>query len=152
MGYTVAFDPGDTTGIAVWNADYQLEGMHQIPWDEIVEWWQEFLSDKTVDDVIIEEFVLFKSRALSQAGSKMKTSQAIGTIKTMAKLNDSPVTMQRSDILPAGIKMSGIKMPSAHSQSHQFCAYVHGFVFLHQKGKVESPLEREMREKREARK
>lgn len=152
MGYTVAFDPGDTTGIAVWDADYRLEGMYQIPWDGILEWWQERLDDKTIDDVVIEEYVLFKSRALSQAGSKMKTSQAIGSIKTLAQLAGAEVTEQRSDILPAGIKMSGIKMPSAHSQSHQFCAYVHGFVFLHQKGKVESPLEREMREKREARK
>lgn len=149
MGFVVAFDPGDTTGIAWFNDERQLAGFDQIPYDEVPQWWQSTMADKDLDAVVIEDFVLFSKRAKQQSGSRMKASQVIGMLKALAALKNAKVIMQPSSILPIGLKQAGLKMPHNHSETHKYAAYVHGFFYLHSIGEVESALQKEMRENRE---
>ena len=145
-GDIIAFDPGDTTGVAIFNEKGQLLGLNQLPLEGdkgLIKWSARY--ERPVGVIIFETWVTFRQKAQAQTGSKQKAAQAIGAIKTMAVLKNATLIEQKPDIMKIATKWSGVKLPSDHSQSHQYAAYLHGFFWLHQQGMINTKLENEGR-------
>lgn len=143
-GDILAFDPGDITGIAVFTSTGELKGMYQVPLEGekgLIAWLHDYAG--LVSMCIVEEFVLYTKKARQQGGSRMKASQAIGAIKTFAHGKGADVVEQRSDIKPMALGWSQIKMPTVHSQTHQFDAYLHGYYWLVKNGIIKTKLQQQ---------
>lgn len=138
----LAFDPGDTTGVAEFTSDGKLMAMLQMNMDELINYLNKF--NKTVDTVVVEDFVLFAKRAQKQAGSRMKASQAIGLIRGFAARHEAKLVIQQANIKPIALKQTGIRLPSQHSKTHQYDAYLHGAYYLIGKGIMKTKLQLEM--------
>lgn len=133
------FDPGDTTGICIFNDEFQPIKFMQLSLDDLMEWVME--TDMKFDLVGYETFVVFRQKAHTQVGSKMKVSQAIGVIKMLAKKNKAELIAQKPDIKPIALKWSGITLPSQHSQTHQWDAFLHGYYYNRKMGRIESEVD-----------
>lgn len=140
-GKVIGIDPGKMNGIAIFNGDGSVDGYGQMDLDELLDWTTEY--EEPVSAVIVEDFILFKKRAIQQSGSRMHASQVIGMMKSFAKRKDAFFLLQKSDILPTAEKISGVKMPADHSISHQISAYNHAYFWMHKAGIVRSALEKE---------
>lgn len=142
-----AWDPGDTTGFAIWNvADGKATpvGMGQCSMEGITEAWKEIASGYgSPDVVIVEDFRLFRGRAVQQAGSQMKAPQGIGSLRTLAELVDAQFVVQPANIKATAKKQAKITIPSDHSLSHEWDAYLHGFHWLLKNKYVTTQLARE---------
>lgn len=146
----ISFDPGDTTGYAIWrvkDGQAQIAEFGQMSLDELLNWVNVY--DKPVENVIIEEFKLFAKRAKQQAGSSMKASQAIGALRSFAVRKGARVHMQPANIKFIALKQTQITMPSQHSQTHQWDAYLHGAYWHIKQGMLKTALQREMELKNE---
>ncbi|QSJ04784.1 RecA-like recombination protein [Cellulosimicrobium phage DS1] len=138
-----AWDPGGTTGWAIWDDSGNLQNMGDCPLDKITETWQwlEATYGK-ITVVVIEDYRLFYKRAKKQAGSNMPASQGIGMLKAIAQLGNAEVVIQPPDRKTIGMRWAGMaKMPADHAKTHSLDAYVHGFYYMHGKGIVKSALE-----------
>lgn len=142
LGNILAFDPGDTTGVCEFNERGQVLRLFQLSFDDLLK----FLNDYPgpVMQVVCEDFILFRKKARQQSGSKMKASQAIGMIKAFALRKEAPLAMQGSDIKPMAMKFSQIKMPSNHSESHQYDAFLHGYYWLVKNGMIKTRLQEQI--------
>lgn len=144
-----SFDPGDMTGIAVFNDDAQLVEMVSIPFEHsakhptgetLIPW---LYKQSDVDVVIYERFILYKKSAPRMAGSKMKASQAIGAIKGWAMSHGAKMVEQPAGILSTASKLTQVKRPTVKEQSHSIEAFLHGAYWLIQEGRMKTALERE---------
>lgn len=133
------FDPGDTTGICIFNDEFLPIQFMQLSLDDLLEWVMN--TDLMVDTVGYEEFIVFRQKAHTQVGSRMKVGQAIGGIKMFAKKNKAELVVQKPDIKQVALKWSGIKMPSQHSQTHQWDAFLHGYYYNRRKGNIKSEVQ-----------
>lgn len=140
-GKIIGVDPGKMNGIAIFNGDGSLDTFGQLTIEELKTWQNEYPHE--VSWVIVEDFVLFKKRALQQAGSRMHASQVIGFMETFAMRKGAKFTLSPADNLPTAEKVSGKKMPSQHDISHQVSAYNHAYLWMHKAGIVQSVLEQE---------
>lgn len=125
-------DPGYTTGWSLNEDNTELES-GQVTFDEIVEWLNTHYW-VGINYLVIEDFSLFKGKALAQIGSKFETCQVIGMFKLWADIHRIPVIMQAPTIKSFATKYSGRKVPSNHSLSHSTDAYLHAVFFLQQHG------------------
>lgn len=148
-----AFDPGDMTGIAVFNDEAQLVELVTIPFEHsakhpdgetLTEWLGR---QEDVKTVVYERFILYKKSAPRMAGSKMKASQAIGAIKMWAKTHKAEIVEQPAGILSTASKMTQVKRPTVKEQSHAIEAFLHGAYYLIREGKMKTSLEREYEQK-----
>lgn len=129
----LALDPGKASGWATFTDEGQFVLMGQTSTvEEIIDWLDNFKED--VSTVVVEDYVLFKRRALSQSGSKMPAAQVIGAASLFAKKKGAKFVKQRADILGVAEKLSGVPLPADHSISHQFSAYNHGYYYLVKQG------------------
>lgn len=135
--YYLAVDPGLHTGWAIWDeqgngitigATHTFEALHKL------------LAGfpNTIKVVIIEDFFLFKQKARDQAGSRMPAPEAIGMIKTFARLWGARIEKQGSNIKPLAEKMTGRhtkdydtgKLLMPKEQTHMWDAFNHGEYWL----------------------
>lgn len=121
-------DPGGTNGLAWFNLEYQLEGFTQVKLDDLPDWLEEHTPKP--DLIIIENYRLWKHRAIQQAGSSLPAAQAIGMVKSYATRNKIKIEEQSPQILQNAQKMSQMKMPGDHTNSHWVSAYLHGYWWL----------------------
>lgn len=132
----IAFDPGETTGYAIFDAHGKISDFGQIP--NGVEGLTGFLMehDEPVTAVIIESYMVRPDDHSLKAnvGSKMETVQAIGTIRGWAYARKAEIIMQQPQVKKIGELNSGYKPGSNHSQSHQIDAINHGVYYLVKKG------------------
>ena len=129
----LALDPGKASGWATFSNDGQFISMGQTSTiDDFITWLDNFVGDVTT--VVVEDYVLYKQRALSQSGSKMPAPQIIGAILLFAKQKGANVVKQPAGILNIAQKLSGVPLPVDHSISHQFSAYNHGYYWLVKNG------------------
>jgi hypothetical protein len=100
--HIIAVDPGDKhVGVAEWRLDrgrYAMES-RELDAPQAPEWVDERISSG-VQALIIEEFRLYKGKALAQSGSAMLTAEMIGALKWIAGVYKVPVVLQ-----PAAIKI-----------------------------------------------
>lgn len=96
MKCVIAVDPGGAhVGVATWH------GGEEIDATEIdAEMWLPIFARAVLraDVVVIEKFVLYPSKAASQAWSHMATSEMIGAMKWIAHRAEVPVVEQGADI------------------------------------------------------
>jgi hypothetical protein len=71
----------------------------------------------------------------------MPAAQAIGMVKSYATRNGIELIEQSPQILENAQKMSQVKMPSDHNQSHWVAAYLHGFWYLVKQGHTKVNME-----------
>lgn len=142
MKLITAWDPGDTTGVAVWDTKGNLLEKQQLAQSSITAYWR-YLEDTygPIDVAVIEDFRLFKHRAVQQAGSRMKAPQVIGSLTTLAEISGSKTVLQQPSIKPTALKLSEIKLPSKHSDTHEWDAYLHGFYYMVGKKIIKTPLQ-----------
>lgn len=142
MSDIIAFDPGDTTGVAIFSTQGELKQMTQLDLQSLIDFLGGY--EAPVALVIVEDFRLFKKKAMQQVGSQMPAPQVIGAIKTFASMKGVEVVIQPSNIKPLALKWSGIAMPGNHSQSHQWDAYLHGYYWLVSNGVIQTKLQQEL--------
>lgn len=143
--YTLAFDPGHTTGWAAFrHSDGATLNTGDVTFDNLMDFLAKY-KDVNVTRVIIEEYVLYQKKALQQSGSRMITSQAIGMIKAWAQMKGGiEVIEQRSDIKAAAKKWSQIAYPKSHKDTHKADAWLHGYYYYKNAGVLKSALQLEV--------
>lgn len=130
--YLAAFDPGESTGWATFNAEGGSTGLGTVTTREGL---YELLAEVgPVAIVVIEDFRLFQHKALQQSGSKMEAVRVIGAIESWAYQNKSKIILQAANIKPIAVMWSGMKPKGKHANSHHVDAYNHGYYYLRKSG------------------
>lgn len=140
-GKIMAFDPGKTTGFAIFEPTGKLDTFGQLSMEQMEQFCNEYKEPVAV--VIAEDYVLFKRRALQQSGSRMHASQVIGMLRVFARKMDAKFILQDAERKLDGERLSQKHPPSDHDYSHQVDAYNHAFFWMHRAGIVRSKLEEE---------
>lgn len=138
----LAFDPGETTGWALFNDDGSINGWGQLT-EEQLQYKLDLWEHEPIDVVICEGFIIFRHKARKFAGNRMVTIQIIGMIKRFAHKICAKYVEQDADILPMAQMKTQVKMPSNHAESHKVSAFNHGAWYLIQQGIRKSALEEE---------
>lgn len=135
----VSFDPGEDTGWSILADPGGHEISHGI---ESYDLFVPFLAQLQglfgrMSKAVVEDYALFKSKALAQSGSKLKTVRVIGMIEYWAFVNDIEVVYQSPQIKEIAQRWTGRKPPSDHSKSHDIDAFNHGIYYLYTQGRYE---------------
>lgn len=146
-----SFDPGKITGYCLWNKDAQLLRYGQVTNDELIDLLDEDRFS-TVDTVIIEDYKLYSWKAKQQSGNRMHASEAIGILLPYIRRGRKKEVRQPANILTVASRLTNVKMPSNHAQSHWVSAFLHGAYYLIKQGIYETPLEAEMKAKKQGEK
>jgi hypothetical protein len=128
----LGIDPGGMNGLAWFGSDYQLKGFTQVNLHDFPLWLD--AHQPIPDVVILENYRLWKHKALQQSGSDMPASQAIGMVKMYCKVRGITIVEQSPQILEPAQKMSQMPLPADHSKSHWVSAYNHVFWWLVKQG------------------
>lgn len=141
MDKFIGVDPGKTTGLVVCNADGTdlVWGQMSIP--EMVEFTNTFADP--VKMIVVEDYILFKRRALQQSGSRMHAAQVIGMMEVMAAKKGARLIKQPAERKLDGQKRSGVVPKGRHEDNHYVDAYNHLYFRMHEMGIVLSKLEKE---------
>lgn len=150
MTFYLAFDPGKTTGWAMFDGNGQIIQYGQASLDELIDLTEEWARVWPISTIIYESFVLFRHKARQQTGSKMEASQAIGIIKTLARKTDATLVEQDPTIKSLAQKWTQLKPIGDHAHSHWVDAFNHGAYWLIRQGIRKTALEMEQERKNEA--
>lgn len=148
MGFYLSFDPGKTTGWAMFDGQGQVIKYGQASLEELIDLTAEW-EKMPLTAIIYESFVLFRHKARQQTGSKMEASQAIGIIKTLARKTDATLVEQDPTIKSLAQKWTQLKPIGDHAQSHWVDAFNHGAYWLIRQGIRKTALEMEQERKNE---
>jgi hypothetical protein len=147
MTFYLAFDPGKTTGWAMFDGNGQIIQYGQASLDELIDLTEEWARVWPISTIIYESFVLFRHKARQQTGSKMEASQAIGIIKTLARKTDATLVEQDPTIKSLAQKWTQLKPIGDHAHSHWVDAFNHGAYWLIRQGIRKTALEMEQERK-----
>lgn len=136
----LAFDPGETTGLAEFDHYGELVFKDQLRFNDLVDYCRDY--DKVLHAVIVEDFKILGPKAKSFIGNRMETIQAIGVIRAMALQRNCEYVLQDRGIKGIAVKLTGLKPVGPHSQSHWIDAYNHGCYYLIRQGIRKPELER----------
>lgn len=128
--YYLAVDPGLHSGWAVWDVKGKIITMGTTHTYEAL---HDLLASfpRCIKVVIIEDFILFRSKAGKQVGSKMPAPKAIGQIETFARIWEAEIVKQQSSIKSTAEKWTGKSTKGmAHDKTHVWDAYNHGEYYL----------------------
>lgn len=135
MTKILGVDPGGMNGLAWFGDDYKFDNFAQISLEDLPIWLQKH--EPQPDLIILENYRLWKHRAVQQAGSSLPAAQAIGMVKSYAKIRGIEIIEQSPQVLQNAEKMSGIKMKGlAHNKTHWIAAHNHVYWYLVQQGLV----------------
>lgn len=137
----LSVDPGETSGWALLQKNGNCKQMGQLAFEPMMEFINNLVPEG-IAVIVIEDFVVFRRKAQAQTGSRHKTVQIIGALKSYALRHNIPVVMQGADIKKIAEKWSQIKPPADHAQSHQIDAFNHGFYYLVKNHYAKTALER----------
>ena len=133
----LAFDPGNTTGWAEFDAHGKIVDHGQI--ENGVEGLTEFLFsyDKPVQTVIYESYMVRPDdhSVKANVGSKLETVQAIGIIRGWAYTIKAELAPQQQQIKKIAELQAGFKVKGDHKNSHWQDAVLHGVYYLVKNGK-----------------
>lgn len=134
-GHYFACDPGNTSGVAIFNSDGSLMSMGQYAKDAFMDYLRDY-PEPYPKVVIIEEYRIFPNKASTHAYSKVDTIQIIGMVKSAAHKWGAEVIEQALQAKPLGYKFAGMKPPKDHSKSHGPDAVAHGYYYLVKQGVI----------------
>ena len=140
----LAYDPGKTTGWARFSDAGEAVSYGQVDLDELMEHLDEMAFEREeIKAVIVEDWLLFKKKAVQQVGSRMEASQAIGILKKFAKDNNAEFILQPSNVKSIAQKWTQLKPVGSHANSHWVDAFNHGAYYLINAGIRQTELERQ---------
>jgi len=135
MHVTLCFDPGHTTGWAVFKC-MTLQDSGEIDTTDIEKATAEvelLLSEHQPDALVIEDYRVYKWRAKHHAGSDMLTTRVIGCIETLAVICHIPLIVKQPAHIAKGF-CDDKKLRKwgyySKGQKHARDAIRHGCYFL----------------------
>lgn len=93
----VSLDPGETTGVAVWEGSLERIELFQLETKDIgqsYEMLEEILLHFKPDHLRVEEYRIYNWMADSHSWSVLHTPQLIGAIKVLAHKHQVPLTLK----------------------------------------------------------
>lgn len=141
----LAVDPGKTTGIYAFKDDgteYNPPMKLQLSMKDLENYLMLIAEPITV--IVYEDYQVLPHMAKHHAGSKVEAAQVIGMLRLFASIKKIHLVPQRASILPIAEKLTQVKMPKNHAQSHWVSAYLHGSYYLIKQGKMKTALEKEI--------
>lgn len=139
MSYVVSIDPGDTTGVALWNDQGYRYWQRKMTLEEFEIWCDAFDADVSI--VVCENYVHRPRQRYEAKGSKMKASQGIGIAKAFARRRKAKLVIQGPDILRITALHAGIKVPQRGHIDDDVSAYLHGFRYFVSTGTLKPVLQ-----------
>jgi len=139
----IAWDPGNTIGVAAFNSYGDCVAKSQLKvggLDLYFEQLQKFIVDnpeRRPEVFIIEDYRVFQHKAKIHIGSRLETARISGAIEAFARRNIIEIVFQPANILGITQMWSGIRMPSNHAESHKIAAFLHGYHYLYKKGIIQ---------------
>lgn len=128
-------DPGDTTGVAVFNPDGELVNKLQVDFFGLAL----LLPEYPITRIVVEDYRLRAGKQAQQTGSRFQAVQVIGALKYHAFLHDIPFELATVQAKTLGSMYSGVKPPSDHKKSHEVDAYNIGIYWLVDNKVIEPP-------------
>jgi hypothetical protein len=144
----LSFDPGDTTGWVYQTPEKMIDFGQVQGLKNLIAVCREYEGE--VDYLVIEDYVILGSKAMSHTGSRVPAIQIIGWLKGWALEHDIPIKMYPARMKPIQQKRTQKFPKGAHSKNHWVDAYNHGRYFLIEQGLAKSALQIE-KEKARAR-
>lgn len=119
-------DPGDTTGVAVFNLDGELVNKFQVDFFGLAL----LLPEYPITRIVVEDYRLRAGKQAQQTGSRFQAVQVIGALKYHAYLHNIGFELATIQAKTLGSMYSGVKPPSDHKKSHEIDAYNIGIYWL----------------------
>ena len=143
----LAYDPGKTTGWAMFDDAGESVQYGQLSLDELVTHVDSMTTRSLTEDplvaIIVEEFKLFGHKAKHQVGSQMEASQAIGILRVLANNTGAEFVLQPPTIKAMAVKWTQLSPKGlAHAKTHWIDAFNHGAYYLIKRGIRKTELER----------
>lgn len=123
----LAIDPGITIGWCLF-IDGEVNSLGTIKLDSFTNWLESF--DPKPDVIVVEDYKLFKHKALQQSGSRMETVKVIGMIESYVVRNRIKIVRQPSNILTIAGLWTETPIPKKSHLQDQVSAYLHGSYWL----------------------
>jgi len=128
----ISFDPGKTTGFAVFQ-DTNVTNVGTKAWEaEVLDWINELQADLFV----IEDFLIQTDR--TDRWNKGESLQVIGAIKARARMIGAAVVLQQPSIKPVAYAWLRMEYKKGKKNLHHMDALVHGNYYL-VKNKLKQP-------------
>lgn len=129
-------DPGDTSGLALFNNEGELLQKWQADFDQLLD---DIVTLRKIEVIIVEDYRLRKGKQAQQTGSRFQAVQVIGVLKYHAYLWGVEFVLANVQAKVLGAMYSGVKPPSDHKKSHAIDAYNIGIYWLVQEKIIEPP-------------
>lgn len=130
----LGIDPGEANGICGYNDEFHLMFMATVADKDITGFLDIFQNLKLI---VIEDFVLYPSKAMKQVYSDMPTSRVIGRVEEWAGKRDVQLVKQLATIKTTGYKWIGKKpLPKSNKLNHELDAHVHFMYWAIKRGKI----------------
>lgn len=124
-----AFDPGDTSGYAVYRDGALVKWGSCKGLKDLLRRLGELVSEYGKPYVIVVEDYKIRPN-VNHSFSRVNTIQVIGALKAKAIEFDCKYILQDASIKPIGYKWFGMLPPKDHNISHETDAFVHGYYYL----------------------
>lgn len=126
----VSWDPGTTTGYALWGATGDLISKGKVGIKDLHRTLQIIENVPTIKKFIAEDFRLFRHKAHELVGSRFEVARALGAIEFIAAKRSIEIVYQSpSTDLKSGLKFIG----KGHIKGHvpdDVSAEAHGELYL----------------------
>ena len=133
-------DPGDTTGLALFNEAGECIWKDQEDFDGVLELLIGDTDIKAItSQILVEDYRLRKGKQAQQTGSRFQAVQVIGALKYHAHLHGIEFGLVDVQAKTLGSMYSGVKPPSDHKKSHEIDAYNIGIYWLVKNGVIDAP-------------
>jgi hypothetical protein len=129
-------DPGDTSGLALFDRNGELIQKSQHKFDCMLE---EVARLRSLSAIVVEDYRLRAGKQAQQTGSRFQAVQVIGVLKYHAFLHGAEFVLADVQAKVLGAMYSGVKPPSDHKLSHEVDAYNIGIYFLVKEKIIEPP-------------
>jgi hypothetical protein len=134
-------DPGLRNGYAIMGPGGSLEAKGSILLEDLPEFLSQLPGEFTV--AVVEDFKLFRSKAIQQSGKTMQASEAIGILTGWAKTHSVRLVRQPPEAYHLGAKYVQYKLPRGHTPD-DISAWLHGIYYLKSINQLTTPLERRL--------
>lgn len=130
----LGIDPGEKNGIAGYSDKYELLWMLTVKEPDMGPFIGKCNNLKLI---IIEDFLLYPSKAMPQSFSDMPTSRVIGRVEEIARTKDIKIIKQPANIKKTAYKWIGVKQPSkSNPRNHELDAHAHFMFWAIKYGKI----------------
>lgn len=120
----IAFDPGKSTGFAIFQGN-DVVNIGVKKWEtEVFDW----INELTAELFVIEDFLIQTDRI--DRWNKGETLQVIGALKARARSIGTTVILQQPSIKPVAYKWLGQEYKKGKANMHYMDAVVHGNYYL----------------------